>query len=40
VYPPDTPGQYGSDDVTIRKTTMGAFAKDVMGKFADRKEKL
>jgi hypothetical protein len=40
VYPPDTPGQYGSDDISIRKAAMEAFAKDVMGKFADRKEKL
>lgn len=40
VYPSDTPGQYGTDEITIRKSSMEAFANDVAGKFCDRKVKL
>lgn len=40
VHPADTPGQYGTDDATIRKEAMEAFAVQVAGKFCDRREKL
>ncbi len=40
VYPPESAGQYGSDDRGIRAATMQAFALDVGGKFFDRKVKV
>ncbi len=36
VYPPDSVGQWGTDDAGIRKATMEAFAIDLAGKFYDR----
>jgi hypothetical protein len=39
-YPPDSVGQWGTDDVAIRKATMEAFALDVAGKFYDRRIKV
>jgi hypothetical protein len=40
VYPPDSVGQWGSDDRSIRKATMEAFAADVAGKFYNRRVKV
>lgn len=40
VYPPDSVGQWGSDDRSIRRGTMEAFASDVAGKFYDRTVKV
>lgn len=40
IYPADVPGQYGTDEISIRKASMEAFALDVAGKFCDRKVKL
>lgn len=40
VYPQDSVGEWGTDDVGIRKATMEAFALDVAGKFFDRKVKV
>jgi hypothetical protein len=39
-YPPDSVGQWGTDDVAIRKATMEAFALDLAGKFYDRRVKV
>ncbi|MDX2200220.1 MAG: hypothetical protein SF069_14765 [Phycisphaerae bacterium] len=39
-YPADSTGEYGTDDVSIRKLTMETFAREVAQKFYDRKEKL
>lgn len=36
VYPPNSPGAWGSGDQAIRRATMEAFAEDVAGKFYDR----
>ena len=40
VYPPDSVGQWGTDDVAIRKATMEAFAQNLAGKFYDRQVKV
>lgn len=40
IYPPDTPGEWGSTDRGVRKATMEAFAGDVAGKFHERRVKL
>lgn len=40
VYPPDSVGQWGTDDAAIRKATMEAFAQDLAGKFYDRHVKV
>ncbi|MFQ5806892.1 MAG: hypothetical protein ACE5I3_10625 [Phycisphaerae bacterium] len=40
VYPPDSVGQWGSTDQSIRKATMEAFAAEVAGKFYDRRVKV
>jgi hypothetical protein len=40
VYPPESAGQWGTDDVGIRKATMEAFALDLAGKFYDRRVKV
>lgn len=39
-YPPDSIGQWGTSDKSIRKATMEAFATDVAGKFYDRRVKV
>lgn len=39
VYPPDMPGQWGTDEQAVRLATLRAFAADVSRKFYDRKEK-
>lgn len=40
VYPPDSVGQWGTDDRNIRKATMEAFAVELAGKFYDRRVKV
>jgi len=40
VYPPDSAGQWGSDDQSVRKAAMEAFATEVAGKFYDRRIKV
>jgi hypothetical protein len=40
VYPPDGPGQWGTDDRAIRGAAMQAFAQDLAGKFYDRQVKV
>lgn len=35
-YPPDGPGQYGTNDRAIRGATMQAFSQDLAAKFYDR----
>jgi hypothetical protein len=40
VYPPDSVGQWGTDDQSIRRATMEAFALEVAGKFYDRQVKV
>lgn len=39
-YPPESAGEWGTDDVGIRKATMEAFALDLAGKFFDRQVKV
>ena len=39
-YPPDSVGQWGSDDQSIRGATMEAFALELAGKFYDRRVKV
>lgn len=39
-YPPDSVGQWGSDERTIRRAAMELFASEVAGKFYDRKIKV
>ena len=39
-YPPDSVGQWGTDDAAIRKATMEAFALDLAGRFYDRHVKV
>jgi hypothetical protein len=39
-YPPDGPGQYGTNDRAIRGATMDAFGQDVAAKFYDRQVKV
>ena len=39
VYPRDSAGEWGTDDVGIRKASMEAFALDLAGKFYDREVK-
>jgi hypothetical protein len=40
VFPPDGPGQWGTNDREVRKGMMEAFAQDVVAKFYDRKVKI
>jgi len=40
VYPPGSVGQWGSDDQSVRKATMEAFAAELAGKFYDRRVKV
>jgi hypothetical protein len=40
VYPPESVGEWGTDDAAIRKATMEAFALDLAGKFYDRRVKV
>lgn len=40
VYPPESVGQWGTDDRAIRKATMEAFAAELAGKFYDRRVKV
>lgn len=40
VYPPDSPGQWGTDDRAIRKAMMESFANDLARKFYEHKVKL
>ena len=40
VYPPDSVGEWGSDDTKIRRATMEAFGVDVANKFYDRMVKV
>ncbi len=40
VYPPDSDGQWGTNDQAIRKATMEAFAAELAGKFYDRRVKV
>lgn len=40
VYPPNSPGQWGTSDKEIRQATMEAFAQQLVGKFYDRKVKV
>jgi hypothetical protein len=37
-YPPDSVGQYGTDDQSIRRATMQAFAAQLAGRFYERQE--
>ncbi len=39
-YPPESIGEYGTEERTIRRLTMEAFAADVAAKFYDRKVKI
>ena len=39
-YPPDSVGQWGTDDQAIRKATMESFASELAGKFYDRRVKV
>ena len=39
VYPKESAGEWGTDDVSIRRATMEAFGQDVAGKFFDRQVK-
>lgn len=39
IFPPNSPGQWGTGDRAIRYDTMAAFAEEVAGKFYDRKVK-
>ena len=40
VYPPESVGQWGTDDKEIRKATMETFATELAGKFYDRRVKV
>ena len=40
VYPQDSAGEWGTDDVGIRKAAMETFALDLAGKFYDRQVKV
>ncbi|MGE3181300.1 MAG: hypothetical protein AB7N71_06695 [Phycisphaerae bacterium] len=40
MYPPESAGQYGTDDIAIRKMTLEVFATEVANKFYDRKVKV
>ncbi|MCK4341150.1 MAG: hypothetical protein KAY37_05430 [Phycisphaerae bacterium] len=40
VYPPNSPGEWGTGDRAIRRATLEAFAQDVAGRFYDRKVKV
>lgn len=39
VYPPNSPGEWGTGDRAIRRATMEAFAQELAGRFYDRKVK-
>jgi hypothetical protein len=39
-YPPDSVGQWGTDDQAIRKAAMESFAEELAGKFYDRRVKV
>lgn len=39
VYPPNSPGEWGTGDRAIRRVTMEAFAQDLAGRFYERKVK-
>jgi len=39
-YPPDSHGTWGSDEATVRRAAMAAFAEDVSGLFYDRRIKV
>ncbi|TWT44607.1 hypothetical protein RAS1_10220 [Phycisphaerae bacterium RAS1] len=39
LFPPDSPGEWGADDNSIRRATMEQFGRDVAGKFYDRQVK-
>lgn len=40
VYPPDSHGEWGSDEAAVRRAAMSAFADDVSGLFYDRRIKV
>ncbi len=40
VYPPESVGQWGTDDRAIRKATMESFAAELAGRFYDRRVKV
>ena len=40
VYPPESPGQWGTNDRDIRKATLEAFAEAVASRFYDRRVKV
>lgn len=39
VYPPNSPGEWGTGDRAIRRATMEAFARELAGRFFERKVK-
>jgi hypothetical protein len=39
-YPPNSAGQWGSDDQAIRGATLEAFALELAGRFYDRRVKV